>query len=245
MLLVTLAFPSVFAYASGYTVAPGDTIYLIGQRYNISVKDIQSSNNLKGDLIYPGQKLIIPDRFYTVKQGDSLYFIGLKYNIDYREIVRANRLENLVIYPGQTLRIPAVQDDVNKGSISSRGGAGYTTGDFDLLARLITAEADSESYLTKVAVGAVVLNRVKSPLFPNTIPGVIYQVDGTRYQFEPVLNGWINRPATPDSVRAAKEALSGADPTNGALYFFESWVPNRFLQARPVNMILDSFTFAF
>jgi spore germination cell wall hydrolase CwlJ-like protein len=111
---------------------------------------------------------------------------------------------------------------------------------------LITAEADSESYLTKVAVGAVVLNRVRSGIFPNSIPGVIYQVDETgSYQFEPVLNGWINRPASEEARRAALDALNGVDPTNGALYFFESWVPNSWLQSRPVSLILDSFTFTY
>lgn len=59
------------------------------------------------------------------------------------------------------------------------------------------------------------------------------------------MNGYINRPVSPDSIRAAKEALGGADPTNGALYFFESWVPSKFLQSKPVSIVLDSFIFAF
>ncbi len=131
-------------------------------------------------------------------------------------------------------------------SAPDSGAASYTDQELDLLARLITAEADSESYNTKVAVGAVVLNRVDSPLFPNSLAGVIYQIDSTgRYQFEPVLNGWINVKASPDAIRAAKEALSGTDPTKGALYFFESWVPNKFLKSMPVSIVLDSFTFAF
>ena len=117
--------------------------------------------------------------------------------------------------------------------------------DFDLLARLITAEADGESFLAKVAVGAVVLNRVRSEEFPATVRDVIYQVDNGRYQFEPVLNGWINRPASAEARRAAELACAGCDPTGGALYFFESWVPNQYLRSRPVAMLIDSFTFAY
>jgi len=245
-LLVLLVLPSTVAFAANYTVAPGDSLYLISQRYSSSVEAIKLANNLKGDIIYPGQNLTIPDRFYTVQRGDSLYLIGQRYNLPYQEISRANGLSNFIIYPGQVLRIPASQVTASRGTYSNSSTAGNTAQELDLLARLITAEADSESYLTKVAVGAVVLNRVKSPLFPNSIAGVIYQVDSTgRYQFEPVLNGWINVKASPDSIQAAREALSGADPTKGALYFFESWVPNKFLQSRPVSIILDSFTFAF
>lgn len=241
-ILVFAVLIPTLAYAAEYKVAAGDSLYLIGQRYTTTAESIKSANQLSSDLIYPGQRLVIPDRIYTVKQGDSLFLIGLKYNIPYQDIVRANGLSGTDIYPGQVLRVPPAQ------TVSSRSGydSRYSAEDLDLLARLITAEADSESYTTKVAVGAVVLNRVKSNLFPNSIAGVIYQVDsGGKYQFEPVLNGWINRPATPDSIRAAKEALSGVDPTSGALYFFESWVPNKFLQSKPVSVVMDSFTFAF
>lgn len=128
----------------------------------------------------------------------------------------------------------------------SRGGSNLSRDDFDLLARIITAEADSESYATQVAVGATVLNRVDSSLFPNSIRGVVYQVDQVgKYQFEPVLNGWINNPASESGKKAAQDALNGWDPTNGALYFFESWVPNKFLQSRSVSTVMDAFTFSY
>lgn len=88
----------------------------------------------------------------------------------------------------------------------------------ELLARLINGEARGETYLGQVAVGAVVLNRVKSPLFPNTISGVIYQ----KSQFSCVTDGQFNKPIDKNSTiyKAAKEAMSGSDPTNGALYFY-------------------------
>lgn len=245
-LLALLAFPTTFAQAAEHTVAQGDTLFLIAQRYGTQLNTLKSTNQLKSDLLYPGQKLQVPDRTYTVQQGDSLFLIGKRFNVSHQEILRANQLSSsATIYPGQVLRIPAVQGTVSRGATVAQGGTNYSAGDLDLLARLITAEADSESYLTKVAVGAVVLNRVKSNLFPNSIAGVVYQVENGHYQFEPVLNGWINVKASPDALRAAKEALSGVDPTKGALYFFESWVPNKYLQARAVSMVRDSFTFSY
>ncbi|MEG1204631.1 MAG: cell wall hydrolase [Clostridia bacterium] len=88
----------------------------------------------------------------------------------------------------------------------------------DLLARLINGEARGESYQGQVAVGAVVLNRVKSSKFPNTISGVIYQ----NGQFSCVKDGQFDKPMEKDSTvyKAAKEAINGADPSNGALYFY-------------------------
>ncbi|SHE72826.1 LysM domain-containing protein [Desulfofundulus australicus DSM 11792] len=251
---IFLLLPAGAAAAATHTVSPGESLYLISRAYGTTVDALRRANGIYGDLIYPGQKLYIPDESpgtYTVQPGDTLYLIGLRYGLTYQSIKAANGLTGDIIYPGQKLVIPGNRSagtspaPVSRGTISS-GPVNYSRSDVDLLARLITAEADSESYLTKVAVGAVVLNRVKSGIFPNSIPGVIYQVDETgSYQFEPVLNGWINRPASEEARRAALDALNGVDPTNGALYFFESWVPNSWLQSRPVSLILDSFTFTY
>ncbi|MDK2888875.1 MAG: N-acetylmuramoyl-L-alanine amidase [Thermoanaerobacter sp.] len=251
---IFLLLPVGAAAAATHTVSPGESLFLISRAYGTTVDALRRANGIYGDLIYPGQKLYIPDESpgtYTVQPGDTLYLIGLRYGLTYQSIKAANGLTGDIIYPGQKLVIPGNRSagtspaPVSRGTISS-GPVNYSRSDVDLLARLITAEADSESYLTKVAVGAVVLNRVRSGIFPNSIPGVIYQVDETgSYQFEPVLNGWINRPASEEARRAALDALNGVDPTNGALYFFESWVPNSWLQSRPVSLILDSFTFTY
>lgn len=87
-----------------------------------------------------------------------------------------------------------------------------------LLARLINGEARGEPYQGQVAVGAVVLNRVKSSKFPNTISGVIYQ----KGQFSCITDGQFDKPIAKDSTvyKAAQEAMSGVDPTNGALFFY-------------------------
>ncbi|TYO95969.1 cell wall hydrolase [Desulfallas thermosapovorans] len=95
--------------------------------------------------------------------------------------------------------------------------------DIYLLSAIIESEAAGESYLGKVAVGAVIINRVESAQFPNTLGGVIFQPGA----FESVANGQFGRGITADSRRAARDALLGQDPTGDALYF---WNP-----AKPVN----------
>ncbi|MEW5953245.1 MAG: LysM peptidoglycan-binding domain-containing protein [Bacillota bacterium] len=231
------------ALAATHIAQRGESLFTIGKTYGITAQTIKSANNLKSDTIMPGQKLTVPDaNAYTVKKGDTLFSIAKKYGIPAVELQKANGLQGANIMPGQVLRIPA-----GSPARASRGGSvgNISNSDFELLARLVKAEADSESHLAKVAVAAVVLNRVQSDKFPNTIAGVIYQRDGGRYQFEPVLNGWINKPANEASRKAVREAVNGRDPTNGALYFFEHWVPNKFLQARPVSTKLDAFTFTY
>ncbi len=102
------------------------------------------------------------------------------------------------------------------GSGSQSSNNGYTNTDTYLLARCIYGEARGESYTGQVAVGAVVLNRVKSPDFPNTISGVIYQ----KHAFTAVSDGQINLTPDQTAINAAKDALNGWDPTGGCLYYY-------------------------
>jgi len=102
--------------------------------------------------------------------------------------------------------------------------------DYMLLARVVSGEARGEPYLGQVAVAAVVINRAKSPKFPNTIPGVVYQPGA----FESVSNGqiWAQHP-TRSNFNAARDALNGFDPTYGSLFFWNpykrvsSWIWSR------------------
>jgi len=122
--------------------------------------------------------------------------------------------------------------------------SGYES-DLDLLARLITAEAQGEPYEAQVAVGAVVMNRVKSSDWPNTVKGVIYQEIGGYYQFTPVVNGWIDKPAEPECIKAAKEAMSGADPTRGSQFYYDDKVTNQWILAKTVSVQFGHMIFAF
>lgn len=112
-----------------------------------------------------------------------------------------------------------------------------------LLARLINGEARGEKYLGQVAVGAVVMNRVKSSKFPNSIPGVIYQ----KGQFSCVTDGQFNKPIDKTSTvyKAAREAINGADPTNGALFFYNAkTAKSKWIYSRPTVKVIGKHTFA-
>jgi len=85
-----------------------------------------------------------------------------------------------------------------------------------LMAKAITGEARGEPYIGQVAVGAVILNRVRHPDFPNTIAGVIYQP----LAFTAVADGQINLPPVESSIKAARDALNGWDPTGGCIYYW-------------------------
>lgn len=108
-------------------------------------------------------------------------------------------------------------------SAQTNGGfGGYRSDDAYLLAMLIMGEAHGEPYVGKVAVAAVILNRVRSPEFPNTVAGVIYEPDA----FESVSNGLIyNQPPDEEALRAAEQALAGWDPSYGSLFFWNPYKP--------------------
>lgn len=223
--------------AATYKIQPGDSLYKIGVLFNTSTNNLMNNNNLKSTTIYPGQSLTVSCKTYKVQSGDSLYLISRKHGIPLNNLRKANNVWNDYIYIGQTLNIPGVK--------ASSGVINYSQSDVDLLARLITAEAEGEPYAGKVAVGAVVINRVQSSSFPNSINSVIYQRINGYYQFTPVLNGHIYKPATADSVKAAYEALNGQDPTKGALFFYDSTVTNQWLLSKPVAISIDNLTFAY
>ncbi len=114
------------------------------------------------------------------------------------------------------ITIIVFDNDVSNQNISYASTS--NTSDIQLLARAINGEARGEPYEGQVAVGAVILNRVKSSQFPNTIAGVIYQSGA----FTAVSDGQINEPIEEDSsvYKAAKDAMDGWDPTGGCIYYF-------------------------
>lgn len=104
--------------------------------------------------------------------------------------------------------------------------------DIQLMARAINGEARGEPYEGQVAVGAVILNRVKSSKFPNTIAGVIYQSGA----FTAVSDGQINQPISENSTvyKAARDAINGWDPTGGCIYYFNpNTATNKWIWSRP------------
>ena len=119
------------------------------------------------------------------------------------------------------------------------GQSTTSSNNVNLLARIINGEARGETYTGQVAVGAVVLNRVRSSSFPNTISGVIYQPGA----FTAVSDGQINKPVVQSCYNAARDALNGWDPSGGALYYFNpntatsDWIWSRPVVARIGNHV--------
>lgn len=125
-------------------------------------------------------------------------------------------------------------------SSNSGGSGGASSSQVDLLARLISAEARGEPYSGQVAVGAVVLNRIKHPSFPNTLSGVIYQ-NGA---FTCITDGQFNQPVAESAYRAARDALNGVDPSGGAIYYFNpSTATSSWIWSRPLITVIGKHRF--
>ena len=115
-----------------------------------------------------------------------------------------------------------------------------TTANVNLLARIISAEARGEPYTGQVAVGAVILNRIEHPSFPDTLSGVIYQ-NGA---FTAIADGQFNEPVASSAYSAARDALNGWDPTGGAIYYYNpKKTSNAFMHSRPVITVIGNHRF--
>ncbi|MGE5581973.1 MAG: LysM peptidoglycan-binding domain-containing protein [Bacillota bacterium] len=233
-----------------YTVRPGDTLYLLSQKYGVSVNALKQANNLSGSTLWVGQQLKIPgpavsggsSATYRVQAGDSLYLVAQRYGISVDDLRRANNLSyDGTIYPGQVLTIPKTSS--NTGVVNYYGFQ-LSQGDIDLLARLVTAESDGEPFEGQVAVAATILNRLRDPRYPKSIPGIIYQVDNGSYQYSPVLDGRINQPASASAYRAVQSACSGWDPSNGANGFYNpSKTTNQWVRSHPETAVIGNHVF--
>lgn len=245
-----------------YTVVKGDSLFKIGQVFFTDTGTLMKKNNLTTSSLNIGQELKVSCRTYTVKKGDSLYLLSQKFKISLDQLRKANNLYTDTLNIGQVLNLPGAEIETapnTPGTESETDGAPgteiegaentpdsgtYTQAEIDLLSRLIHAEAQGESYETKVAVGAVVVNRMESGLFPTTINGVIYQNINGYYQFTPVVNGWINKLADDEAVKAASEALEGADPSKGALFYYDTGTTNQWILSKPVTAKIGNMVFA-
>jgi N-acetylmuramoyl-L-alanine amidase len=127
---------------------------------------------------------------------------------------------------------------------AAQGGATrqYQTNNNDvtLLSRLINGEARGEPYEGQVAVGAVIMNRVRDSRFPNTVAGVIYQPGA----FTAIVDGQIHAEIYPSSIRAARDALNGWDPSGGAVFYYNpAKTTNQWIWSRPLIKVIGSHRF--
>lgn len=206
----------------GVCISAGVTTY--AKQEVSAVQTLVLKQGSTGDDVKTVQKKLKNWGYYT-GSVDGIFGSKTKEAVKYFQ--RKNGLTVDGIVGTNTLKALGMSGSSSSSSSSSSGS--YTSSDVNLLARLIYAEARGESYTGQVAVGAVVLNRVRSASFPNSISGVIYQP----YAFTCVQDGQFN--LTPDATakRAAQDAMNGWDPSYGALYYYNpavatsSWIFSR------------------
>ncbi|WP_160724378.1 cell wall hydrolase [Bacillus sp. USDA818B3_A] len=165
---------------------------------------------------------------HKIQSGETYWKIAKGFGIPVNSVMNANNSKALI--SGQYMTLP---------------NSPYTAAEKDLMARLVRAEAVGEPYAGKVAVATVLINRVRSADFPNTVRGVIYQIANGHYAFTPVENGTINQPADAASKRAVNEAIALTGKGNGSLFFYNpktstsSWI-----YSRPVTVTIGNHRFA-
>lgn len=168
---------------------------------------------------------------HTVKSGDTLWKIASQYGVTLNQLKTTNKISSNTIYPGQRFTIPNT--------------TGVTAAEKDLMARLVHAEAKGESYAGKVAVATVILNRVDSSDFPNTVSGVVNEKANGYYAFTPVQNGEINKAADAESKRAVNEALAFRGQGSGSLFFYNpKTAKSEWIFSRQVTVTIGNHRFA-
>lgn len=197
----------------------GETLWSLAQRYNSTVEDVAKLNNVKSpSKIRAGETLLLPSGKTEESKGSNT------------SIALATQPEPTIqtydIIVNETTpqtEKPSIQ------TVSRSLSNSVSEEDVNLLARVIYGEARGEAFLGQVAVGAVVLNRLEDPRFPKTIRAVIYE-DGA---FTAVDDQQIHLEPDSDAYKAAEEALSGTDPTNGAIFYYnphtatDNWIKTR------------------
>ena len=153
-------------------------------------------------------------------------------------VVRFQRHNNLAV-DGQVGKKTAAAMGISlTGTISA---SLYRESELSLLARLVSGEARGEPYIGQVAVAAVVLNRVRSDAFPDTVSGVIFQPGA----FDAVWDGQFDMTPTDSAMRAARDAMNGWDPTGGCTYYYNpSTATNEWIWSRQVQLTIGQHAFA-
>lgn len=173
---------------------------------------------------------------HKVKAGDTLFKLSQWYGSTINGIKNANGLKSNTIYIGQYLTIPTTA-----AVKASRSGSGYSQDDVYWLARAVYGEARGEIYTGQVAVAAVILNRVESPLFPNTVKEVIFE----HLAFTAVADGQIYLTPNGTAIKAARDAIAGWDPSGGALYYWNSAkATSKWVWSRPIIKTIGNHVFA-
>lgn len=170
---------------------------------------------------------------------DGIY--GSKTTKAVRSFQRKNGLTaDGVAGPATLKALGMEQTSQNSGSSQTGSSGGNASGDVALLAKVISAEARGEPYDGQVAVGAVILNRIAHPSFPNTLAGVVYEPGA----FTCMVDGQIDQPIASSAYQAARDALNGADPSGGAIYYFNPvTATSAWIWSRPLLTVIGKHRF--
>lgn len=192
----------------------------------------------RGDLVTTLQKRLKTWGYYT-GSVDGIFGSQTEQAVKYFQ--RKNGLAaDGIVGPATAKAVGISLTGGSSGGSSSSSGTGSSSSDVYLLARCVYGEARGESYKGQVAVAAVVLNRVRSSSFPNTISGVIYQPGA----FSVVSDGQINLTPNDTALKAARDAMNGWDPTGGCLYYYNpAKTSNKWILSRPIMMRIGNHVF--
>lgn len=169
---------------------------------------------------------------YMDGAADGIY--GSRTQAAVRRFQKTNGLTPDGVAGSQTLAALGIFEGQPSGTPNAQSG------DVALLAKVISAEARGEPYAGQVAVGAVILNRIEHPSFPGTLAGVVYQPGA----FSCMLDGQIDQPVAESSIRAAQDALNGADPSGGAIYYFNpNTATSSWIWSRPLIKVIGRHRF--
>lgn len=235
----------------GYYTGKVDGIFGNGTRS--ALIEYQKANNLAADGI-AGDKTLSSlgiAKASTSSQSDQVKAIQTKLkekgyyndNVDgilgskTKSAIKAFQKDNGLVVDG--IAGPKTLEKLNVSANKNQTSKNPST-DADLLARVISSEARGEPYTGQVAVGAVILNRVEHPSFPNTLAGVVYQPGA----FTCMVDGQINEATAESSKRAAQDAINGWDPSGGAIYYYNpDKSTNQWIFSRPVITVIGKHRF--
>lgn len=223
VILILFSYVSVSSFVIPYCNTIKTATYRYGSK-GVIVTEVQ--RRLKAWGYYKGDL----DGAYGYETYLAVKEFQRKNNLSVDGIVGDQTLAALGIYAGPS----------DTGSQTNSNVASSNSSDVQLLARLINGEARGEPYEGQVAVGAVVLNRVKHPNFPNTVAGVIYQPGA----YTAIVDGQIHAEMEQDSIRAARDALNGWDPSGGAIYYFNpNTATSAWIWSRPLIKVIGNHRF--
>ncbi len=208
--------------------------------FTLNIFIVALAQNAAADLYKRGATGDIVAQIQTRLKNWGYYFGAVDgvYGGKTEEAVRYFQRKNGLAADGQVGNLTLAALGISPTGSTSGGQS--QSGDLYLLARLISAEARGEPYLGQIAVGAVVLNRVEHPSFPNTISGVIYQPGA----FSCLDDGQFDQPISESAYRAAQEALDGNDPSSGAIYYFNpATATSAWIWSRPLIVSIGNHRF--